>query len=134
MFFIAGFSIFAVALLIYLFQKKKVNKYAEIISSREDLSLDEIYERFYGAEGFDRSAIFDIWQEIAGNLEVSVGKIRPSDRFGKEVGGYLVTSEKLDALGLAAKKRAKKYGIKIEISKIASIDDYVRSFSGDVFN
>ncbi|MBT2336216.1 hypothetical protein J7E49_20160 [Variovorax paradoxus] len=121
-----------VALLItvigYLFRKKKIAKASALVDSRETLSFDEIFQNFYSSGEFDKTKIMELWGEIAQTLGVSEGKMRPTDRFGKEIGVYLITSEELDALAILAKKRATKNNLAVNIHELTTVDEYIRQF------
>ena len=56
-------------------------------------------------------------------------RLRPDDRFGKEVGVYWITSDDLDALAAKGRKRANECGLTVDLEKLATVDEYVRCFT-----
>ncbi|WP_316680244.1 hypothetical protein [Ralstonia flaminis] len=70
-----------------------------------------------------------LWNEIADTLRVPASKLRPSDRFGTDIGAYFITSEELDVLGDLAARRATQRDMKIDITALATVDDYVKAFA-----
>lgn len=99
------------------------------LSSRDALSNDEIFRRFYSSSNFQYAEVVELWHEIAVALEVNPEHMRPEDRFGKEVGAYWFTSEELDALGAIAQQRAKRQGRSVDLTALKTVDDYVRHFA-----
>lgn len=108
----------------------KTRKTSTALSQRKTLSMDEIYRRFYADLGLPQELVTDLWQEIAQVLDVPAGKMRPSDEFGKTIGAYWITSDKLDQLGIVAKKRAEQSGRNINLESISCVDDYIRRLIG----
>ena len=54
--------------------------------------------------------------------------MRPTDEFGKDVGAYWdwITSEELEVLSILAQRRADSHNISIDLSKIDTVDDYIK--------
>lgn len=93
------------------------------------LNYDEIYQQFYASSGLDKASMIEVWQEIAQVLKVPAERLRPTDKFGKDIGAYWITSEALDTLGELAQQRAKRLGIAIDLASIMTVDDYVKKLS-----
>lgn len=98
------------------------------LRSREDLPMDAIYDRFFSETGLQKSLVLEVWAEVATLLRVPAGKLRPSDRFDKELapGGVWLDLDK-DAiqLNLAARDRLKQFGSKSDFSAAHTLRDYI---------
>lgn len=108
----------------------KKRKAVALLEEREDLTNDEIYQRFYVSSGFEKTEVIELWHEVARVLCAPPGRLRPTDKFGKEIGVYWITSEELDALGAMAQQRAKLRGISVDLASIRTVDDYVKRLAG----
>ncbi|WP_374088070.1 hypothetical protein [Methylomicrobium lacus] len=96
------------------------------LAAREALTDEEIYRRFYASLGLNKTEVIELWHEIAEILRVPAERMRPSDKFGKDIGTYWITSEELDILSTAAQQRAKLRGLTIDLASIKTVDDYVK--------
>ena len=96
---------------------------------RELLSDSQIYERFYQASGLDEAAVKSIWHEISNALELESGFLRPTDEFGRTFAKNWLTNDVLEDLELRATARAKRMNRRINLSKIRTVDDYIRAFA-----
>jgi hypothetical protein len=96
------------------------------LATREALTDEEIYRRFYASLGLNKTEVIELWHEIAEILRVPAERMRPSDKFGKDIGAYWITSEELDILSTAAQQRAKLRGLTIDLASIKTVDDYVK--------
>jgi hypothetical protein len=101
---------------------------AQVIRRRPRLDADSIYATYYASSGIPKNEVIEVWREIAGALNVPEGQLRPEDRFGKDIGRWLITSEELDTLSELGRKRAKEHGLSIDF-KINTVDEYVRAFT-----
>ncbi|WP_417069866.1 hypothetical protein [Niveibacterium terrae] len=110
----------------FVIRSKKARQSLSALETREALSDDEIYRRFYAASGLSKAAVIDVWHEIACVLRVPAERLQPTDRFGKDIGVHWVTSEELDALGVVAQERAKRQGLTVDLALIETVDDYVK--------
>ena len=100
-----------------------------VYSKRDSLSHEEIYRTYYSSSEIPPEKIVELWEEVALTLGIPAQKLRPTDKFGSELGGgYLITSEKLDALTTIAGARAKSLGLALGFEEIRTLDDYVRFF------
>jgi len=104
-------------------------KASAAIDGRESLDDDAIYARYYSPASLPRELVRELWHEVADTLRVAPDKLRPEDRFGKEVGAYWITSEDLDALAAKGRERAKAQGVTVDLEKLQTVDAYVRSFA-----
>lgn len=97
--------------------------------SRPALTDEQIYRSYFSDAGLPQSIVLDLWHEVALALKVPPEKLQPSDRFGKELGGYLITSEDLDTLAEIAAARARKFSVIINLESIATLGDYVHKLA-----
>jgi hypothetical protein len=63
-------------------KRKRAARFAD----REELSMEQIFERFYKDRGVPKDLVLELWNEAAEALSVPGGKLRPTDRFDKELG------------------------------------------------
>jgi hypothetical protein len=116
--------------LIYMYWMYSVRKGDnENLRSRPTLSNEQVFENFYGDSGFDKVKVIELWLEIAQTLNVPSGQLRPTDRFGEDIGRYLVTSDALDVLSHIAGQRLKAKGSSQDLQGIKTVDDYVKILS-----
>jgi hypothetical protein len=101
----------------------------QFLRLRDELSDTVIYETFYGDSGLPMGPVSDVWHEIADVHKLPAGKLRPSDRFGTDIGRWLITSEELDTLYEFGVRRAKRLGLKPKFEAITTVDDYVRALA-----
>lgn len=99
------------------------------LEGRESLSDDAIYARYYAEAQLPRTVVIQLWHEISQTLKVPASKLRPEDRFGKEIGAYWITSDDLDVLAVKARERAKSLGLSVDLEKLNTVDAYIRSFA-----
>ncbi len=102
----------------------------ERFADREDLSLDSIYSQFFAANNLPKGLVLELWNEVAVPLRVPSGKLRPSDRFDKElapVKGWELDDDTLE-VHWAAQRRLKKLGVNTDISTVQTLRDYVEFF------
>jgi hypothetical protein len=120
-----GFGIIASIASVLLGKKKSKTLFDE----RPMLSDDEIYRQYFAEVGLPQALVLELWREVAGVLNLPAGKLRPTDRFGQELGGYWITSEELDALGDVAAARARRHNATLNLAEIKTLDEYVRRFA-----
>jgi len=122
----AAFSV-GIVTWVFVTRSKKRKQSLSALKEREALNDEEIYQRFYIVSGLSKTAVIDVWHEIASILHVPADRLRPTDIFGKDVGvSSWITNEELDVLGTEAQERAKRQGITINLESIETVDDYVK--------
>jgi hypothetical protein len=104
-------------------------KELQLVRSRDELSDTVIYDTFYRTTGLPEASVRDAWHDIAQSLKLSAGQIRPEDRFGKDIGRWLITSDHLDMLFERGKRRAKQLGLSPQFETITTVDQYIRTFA-----
>src|SRR5438552_2763504 len=102
----------------------------ERFADRDDLSLDGIYSQCFAAQNLPKGLVLELWNEVAAPLRVPPGKLRPPDRFDKElapVKGWELDDDTIEVYW-AAKRRLTKLGVNADISAIQTLQDYVEFF------
>lgn len=108
---------------LYLYRR---HKKAAFYEPRESLTEGEIFQRYYSKDRFNQRDVLDLWKEVASVFRIPYGKLRPADRFGKELRGYWVVDNEVDELTDRAYQRLKKKGKHLDFKEISTLDDYVR--------
>jgi hypothetical protein len=98
------------------------------ITGREDLSSGVIYSQFFEKERLPRDLALELWNEVARCLGVPPGKLRPSDRFDKELAPVEEWDDDILDVAWAAERRLKKIGTHADLSQIKTVGDYVEFF------
>jgi len=97
----------------------------QLFDDRASLSDEEIYGQV-AESGLPRPLVLELWREVADELHLPPDKLRVTDRFGRELGGYWITSEELDALSRLAARRARRLGAGLDLAEIKTLGEYVR--------
>jgi hypothetical protein len=101
------------------------------LGDREDIPMEVIYSRFFTGTQFPKDLVVELWNEVASCLRVPPGKLRPSDRFDKELavhGVWLRLDEDAQAVNLAAQYRLNRIGAKNDLTAVPTLRDYVELF------
>lgn len=101
----------------------------KFLEDRPTLDLNAVYTEFYAHSGLAEDSVIEVWREVADALNIAPGKLRPTDRFGADVGRYFELSDKLDELHVAGLRRAKRLGVNPDFEQVKTVDDYVRALS-----
>jgi hypothetical protein len=113
----------------WFIRRSKGRRALALLNGRDALSDAEIYRRFYASSNLSRDDVVELWHEVADALRVPPDRMRPEDKFGKEVGAYWITSEEIDELSRIARRRAEKLGVSFDLKEIKCVDGYVRRFA-----
>ncbi len=73
-------TIFAIWFLFYYWGRAE-RKRAERFLDREDLSADDFYQNFFADSGIPKETVLKFLDFVAGQLDIPVGTLRPTDRF-----------------------------------------------------
>jgi hypothetical protein len=95
---------------------------------REDFPSDKIYSEFFEKKHLPRDLVVELWNEVARSLGVPPGKLRPTDRFDKELAPVEEWDDDIVEIQLAAKRRLKQNKTKADLSQIKTVGDYVEFF------
>ena len=101
------------------------NRHA-LVTDRVELTDDEI-AAFFISTDLPKALVLELWHEAATTLGMKSGKLRPSDRLGKDVGTYAITSDALDELEAIARKRASASNVSLELTHVLTLDQYIRT-------
>jgi len=102
----------------------------ERFKDREELAMDSIFNQFFAQARLPKALVVELWNEVANALGVPPGKLRPADRFDKElapVKGWGFDDDIVEVCW-AAERRLKKLGMKAEHSDVRTLGDYVEYF------
>jgi hypothetical protein len=117
--------------LLILWKVNPRNQRLKHLRNREDVPMDAIYSRFFSEANLPKDLVLELWNEVATLLRVPPGKLRPSDRFDKELapgGVWLRLDDDAAEVNLAAQCRLKKRGVKMDFSTIQTLRDYIELF------
>jgi hypothetical protein len=106
--------------------RKRLSRFHE----REELTSDQIYERFFSNELCSKDLVLELWNEVASVLGIPPGKLRLTDRFDKELApekGWEYDDE-IGIINSIAQTRLKKSGTTANFSGIKTLGDYVHLF------
>lgn len=98
------------------------------LETRPEMAIDEIYEKFYADKTVSKETVSRALAEIASALNVPAGRLRPSDRFGKELAppaGW-EDDDELGVLASIAKDRLARAEADTTVESIRTVDDYIR--------
>ncbi len=125
---IFGLAVCVVAALLWTFipYRRRLQRF----TNREDLSFDDIYSQFFRKSDLPKDQVMELWNEVAKALSLPPGKLRPTDRFAKElapVEGWEFDDDIVEVYW-AADRRLKKMGLKVDHSNVHTLGDYVEFF------
>lgn len=109
---------------IALRQRKKAR-----FGHRRELSADEFYRMYYGNSGLPRERVLAVRLVVADELEVPIGRIRPSDRFDRELRpaeGWEAWDDGMEVLRAAASAGGGSR-VAVEWKDIQTFDDLIRA-------
>lgn len=69
-----------------------------MLSDREQLSGELLYERFYGGSDISRDMLLEAWNQVASVLHVDPGRLRPTDKMDDLVAKQLRLETDIDEL------------------------------------
>jgi uncharacterized protein YjeT (DUF2065 family) len=101
----------------------------QLFLSRADLGATEIYDLHFHRSGLPAALVLELWHEVANVFNLPAGKLRPTDRFGEELGNYGITGEDLYELAGHAILRARLHGGEVDLRRIKTVDCYVRAMA-----
>lgn len=131
LFWIVGFAIaafYGVTSVIYP-KRARASRFAD----REELSLDEIFSRFYERSGVPKDLVTELWKEAATALGIPGGKLRPTDRLDIELGpikGFPLVdlNEEFCDTMIRRLRRHNAKAAPAELKPIKSLNDYINFF------
>jgi hypothetical protein len=96
-------------------------------ADRIDMSMDSLFEQYFASTGVQKSVVEHALAEIANAIDLPVGKLRPTDRFERELApaqGW----EYDDGIGIVAALAEKRLsGLPPDVRpRIETVEDFVR--------
>lgn len=101
----------------------------ELTESRSPADLHDVFRSQY-EPAMSREAFTRAWTDIAECLHIDPRFLRPSDRFGSDIGRSPITTEELDELADRAARHAREAGRDIDLQALRTVDDYIRVVGG----
>jgi len=98
------------------------------LADRGDLASEVIYSQFLEKDHLPGDLALQLWNEIASSLGVPPEKLRPTDRFDKELAPVEEWDDDIVELEFAADRRLKRTHATADFSTVKSVADYVRFF------
>ncbi|MDA2912924.1 hypothetical protein MYX77_03005 [Acidobacteriia bacterium AH_259_A11_L15] len=101
------------------------------LGPRQPMSADEFYQMFYSQSQLPKEVVLELLKEVAESIEVPPTLLRPEDRFSAEMADDAAWGPDggLAEVTFAAERREKRLGVAVDLSKIQTLDDYIRAFS-----
>jgi hypothetical protein len=107
------------------YHKKELSE----LAGRESLNDEAVFSTFYQKHGLAKESVLEVWNEIAATLKLPPDKLRPTDRFGSNIGTHFITSEDLDSLFELGERRASRLNMSVNFGELTTVDDYVRALA-----
>jgi len=104
-------------------------KELQFVLARDESDDEKIYNAYFAGSGLPREAVREVWHEVAAALRLPASRMKPTDRFGKDIGTWLITSDELDLLAQLGTRRAKRLGFRPKFELMATVDDYIRALA-----
>jgi hypothetical protein len=106
---------------------------ARRFAGREELSLHDLFLRFYKESSVTEETFSQLWNEAADALGIASGRLRPSDRFDNELGpvkAFPLVDVNETLLSLMVRKlRSKDPKAKpSELKDLQTLNDYILFF------
>ncbi len=102
----------------------------ERFDDREDWPREKLYLQFFAQSNLPKDLVFELWDEIATTLRLPAGKLRPTDRFDRELAplkGWEFDDDIVE-LHWVAERRLKKMGLNQDHANFQTLRDYVEFF------
>ena len=122
-----AFGLAAAAVAWFYFRRGHSLKMAKF-ADREEKVLRDIYAESFKGSGLTEPSFESTWRELSGMLEISAGKLRPTDRFDVELApakGYEFTDQ-IREVRYLIDKHCSRTGAAVE--SIKTVRDYVEAF------
>lgn len=122
-------GLIGVSIVIWYFNtayRKKIARFA----TRENMSTENIYEKYFADSGIPKDIVIQLWNELAFIIELPKEKLRPSDRFLYELApekGFDF-DDPMNGFHMYLKKKLQMLGHKSDISTINTVNDYIHIF------
>lgn len=102
---------------------------------RQELSLNELYDKYFSDTSVEREVFVALWRIAADKLELPAGRLRPTDRFKKELKFLELGGEnEIGKFRYTMKRIALYYNLHINSRDIKSLGDYIKAFGSIQLN
>lgn len=101
-------------------------------SDREPLGAEEIFVRYYGDSGLEKSVVGRLWNECAAKLKIPPEKLRPTDRFEHELAAsdfWASLDDPREDLTRYATAHAKRFGVMLDFKGTKTLDEMIRQLA-----
>lgn len=110
----------------------RIRRKRQRFADRPALPCDRIYQTYFAESGLDPIDVQESWQELANTLKLDPQRLRPTDRFDRELAPVAGTTklDELDVLEAVAALRVRTRALPcVNWITVETIDDYVRATS-----
>jgi hypothetical protein len=122
---------FGLAAGVWSFVASRRKRQAEF-GGREALLSEEIFARYYADSGLDMNVVVRLWNECAAKLKLPPEKLRPSDRFDRELAAsdfWASLDDPREELARYATAHAKLFGMTIDLKGTKTLDELIRQLA-----
>lgn len=129
-----GIAIFLVVHIVIFVLRNfgRIRRKQQRFAHRPALLWDRIYQTFFAESGLDPIDVEQSWQELATTLKLDPQRLRPTDRFDRELGPVAGTTklDELDVLEAVLALRVRTRGLPaVDLETLETLDDYIRATS-----
>lgn len=110
-------------------------KVREVFGSRDDLSTTDIVATYYHDFDCSKLTVAKTWEQCAARLKVPAGRLRPGDRFDRELKSATIWAAfagdppDLESLSRFASRAARKSTQRRDLKTMKTLDDLVRDLA-----
>ena len=128
-----GIGIFlAVHIVIFVVRNfGRIRRKRQRFADRPALPCDRIYQTYFAESGLDPIDVQESWTELANTLKLDPQRLRPTDRFDRELGPVAGTTklDELDVLEVVLAIRVRTLGLQAVDQTLETLEDYIRATS-----
>ena len=129
-----GFAIFLVVHIVIFVVRNfgRIRRKRQRFADRPALPCDRIYQTYFAESALDPIDVQESWTELANTLKLDPQRLRPTDRFDRELAPVAGTTklDELDVLEAVLALRVRTRGLQVvDLETLETIDDYVRATS-----
>lgn len=114
-----------------LLERRSLKAKKSRLGSRASMSFDNFYNSYYAESHIPKPILLRLLQEVSYYTDIPMNLLRPSDRFDRELAPlkkWYAFDDSLAPMEWHAKALEKKFGTSVDLSKIQTVDDYIRTF------
>ncbi|MCH8315235.1 MAG: hypothetical protein IIA64_04610 [Planctomycetes bacterium] len=129
-----GFAIFLVVHIVIFVLRNygRIRRKQERFAGRPVLPCDRIYQTYFPESGLDQIDVQHSWQELAKTLKLDPQRLRPTDRFDRELAPVVGTTklDELHVLEAVLALRVRTRGLQaVDLETLETLEDYIRATS-----